>query len=211
MSFVLTPRDQDICRALTQCVRLLTAEQVAAIWWPESIASRTVHRRLAQLARRGCIERHVINAHPLLPTTKPLFAWSPGNDEPNAECIAAATQSRWSLPAEPTAIVVATARTACLMGSTSRSLPPPEHRDHDLRLSAVYVHYRTKHPQLARLWLGEHALSKAGFRVKDPDAFLVDRNRRVLRVIESAGRYGPKQVESFHEHCAEFDLPYELW
>jgi len=64
---------------------------------------------------------------------------------------------------------------------------------------------------LASLWLGEHALSKAGFRVKDPDAFLVDANRRVLKVIESAGRYGPQQVQSFHDHCVEFDLSYELW
>ena len=211
MSIILTPRDQDFFRVLTQCVRVLMTEQAAAIWWPENTASRTVHRRLAQLARHGWIERHVINAHPLLPVVKPLFAWSPGDEEPDAERIAAVTQNRWTLPAEPTEIVVASARTASLLGSTSRSLPPPEHRDHDLRLSAVYVHYRLKHAQLAKLWLGEHALSKAGFRVKDPDAFLMDANRRVLRVIESAGRYGPQQVASFHEHCAEFDLPYELW
>ncbi|MBA3313066.1 MAG: hypothetical protein H0W30_19815 [Gemmatimonadaceae bacterium] len=211
MTIPLTTRDHDICLALTQRVRLLTVPQVAAVWWPETTASRTVHRRLEHLARQGWLERHVVNARPLLPVTKPLAAWAPGKREPDAERIAEATQSRWTLPAEPTEIVVATARTACLLGSTAKSLPPPEHRDHDLRLSAVYVHYRLKHPELASLWLGEHALSKAGFRVKDPDAFLLDAHRRVLRVIESAGRYGPQQVESFHQHCVEFDLPYELW
>jgi hypothetical protein len=44
-----------------------------------------------------------------------------------------------------------------------------------------------------------------------PDAFLVDAAGRVRRVIESAGRYDAAQVESFHEHCVESDLPYELW
>ncbi len=211
MSFVLTARDLDICRALTLRVRILAIKQVADIWWAEKTASRTVHRRMEQLTRQGWLERHVINAHPLLPVTKPLFAWSPEHEEPDAERVAEATQSRWNLPAEPTEIVVATARTACLLGSTAKCLPPPEHRDHDLRLSAVYAHYRLKHFTLASLWLGEHALSKAGFRVKDPDAFLVDANRRVLKVIESAGRYGPQQVQSFHDHCVEFDLSYELW
>ena len=100
---------------------------------------------------------------------------------------------------------------ANLLGSTSCGLPKPEHRDHDLLLAAVYVHYRTQHPKTAALWIGEHVLTKAGYRIKDPDAFLRDEQGRILQVIESAGRYSSAQVESFHEHCAELSLPYELW
>lgn len=210
MTSPLTARDQDICRTLTRRVRLLADEQVAAVWWPGTSA-RVVHRRLEQLVRNGWLERHVINAHPALPVTEPLAAWSPGEAALDAERIAEATRSRWTKPAVPTEVVVATARTACLLGSTAGGLPPTEHRDHDLRLSAVYAHYRRNRPALAGLWLGEHSLSKAGYRVKDPDAFLIDPGGRVLRVIESAGRYDPRQVSSFHEHCVEFDLPYELW
>jgi hypothetical protein len=98
-----------------------------------------------------------------------------------------------------------------LFGSTaggSLSLP---HLDHDLRLASLYVHYRRHFPDWARLWIGEHALPKAGYRIKDPDAFLQDKTGRVLRVIESAGRYSSWQVESFHEHCVENQLSYELW
>ena len=40
---------------------------------------------------------------------------------------------------------------------------------------------------------------------------LVDVAGRMRRVIESAGRYDPEQIETFHEHCFEYDLPYELW
>jgi hypothetical protein len=100
---------------------------------------------------------------------------------------------------------------ASVFGSTAGKLPPVEHRDHDLRLAAVYVHYCMTFPQLAQLWIGEHALPKAGYRIKDPDAFLRDDAGRFVRVIESAGRYGATQLRSFHEHCFEFDLSYELW
>ena len=115
------------------------------------------------------------------------------------------------MAALPTEVWVVSSATAAIFGSTARRLPPPEHYDHDLRLASVYVHYRTMYPRLARQWIGEHALPKAGYRIKDPDAFLRNQNGQVFRVVESAGRYSPAQVESFHEHCAEYDLPYELW
>ena len=141
----------------------------------------------------------------------PLFRWKPGAQEPDAERISRQTQTRWSQPARPMAVYVASPRAACLFGSTARGLPPVEHRNHDLWLASVYVRYRTMYPRLADLWVGEHALPKAGYRVKDPDAFLRDKDGRVLCVIESTGRYSEAQIESFHEHCAEYDLPYELW
>ena len=57
----------------------------------------------------------------------------------------------------------------------------------------------------------EDCLPKAGYRIKDPDAFLVNSAGEVLRVIESAGRYSIAQIESFHDHCVQYGLPYELW
>jgi hypothetical protein len=181
------------------------------IWWPETRNQRTFERRLALLARGGWIEQYIVNAHPLLPVLCPLFTWKPGTDAPDPERIACESRSRWSQAAQPTVVYVASPRTACLFGSTARSLPQPEHRNHDLRLAAVYVHYRVTHPRLAAFWIGEYALPKAGYRTKNPDAFLRDDNGRLLRVIESAARYSTAQVESFHEYCVDCDLPYELW
>ena len=66
-------------------------------------------------------------------------------------------------------------------------------------------------PKLAAQWVGEHSLPKAGHRIKDPDAFLRDPHGNILRVIESTGRYGIQQVQSFHDHCEANSLPYELW
>jgi hypothetical protein len=211
MTLLLTERDLDLVETLALRVRMLTVQHAAAIWWPKARSLRTLRRRLESLAAVGWIELRIVNAHPPLPVTRPLFRWKPGAAEPDTDNIASQLRGRWSQAARPTEVCVASPLAACLLGSTARRLPPPEHRDHDLRLASVYVHYRKALPRLASLWVGEHALPKAGYRIKDPDAFLRDRSGRVFRVIESAGRYSAAQVESFHEHCVEFALPYELW
>ncbi len=206
----LTLRDVCMVEALTRHVRMASLSQLARLGWPT--ASRNVSaRRLAELVKAGWLERFVINAHPPLPVTKPLFAWSPGGEEPDARRVSRDCRDRWSLAAVPTEVFVASPLAASLLASTARRLPPQEHRDHDLRLTSVYIHYHRTAPDLAAMWIGEHVLPKAGYRIKDPDAFLRDEQGRILRVIESAGRYGPQQVESFHEHCRELELPYELW
>ncbi len=108
-------------------------------------------------------------------------------------------------------VCVAAPRTANCFGSTAAGLPKQEHLNHDLRLAAVYAAYRLQRPELAALWIGEHALPKAGYRIKDPDAFLRRGDGQPFRVIESAGRYSTDQVQSFHEHCESHGLAYELW
>ena len=211
MIAALTLIERDLLRTLTRRVRILTLSQIASCWWPAIRRLRGIRQQLRRLEAAGLVEVYCVNAHPLLRVDGPLFAWQPGRNDPDVDHIGEATRLRWTRRAIPTVVCVASPLAANLFGSTARSLPAMEHRDHDLRLADVYVHYRRQHPRLARLWIGEHAFAKAGYRVKDPDAFLIDRQRRVIRVIESAGRYGPQQVESFHEHCVEHDLPYELW
>lgn len=61
------------------------------------------------------------------------------------------------------------------------------------------------------MWHGEDAVVIAERGVKNPDAFLMKVDGQVNRVIESAGRYSLKQLESFHQHCQTAELPYELW
>jgi hypothetical protein len=163
------------------------------------------------LAEADLLERHTVNAQPLPADIRPLCVWRPGQPEPAAQAIAQHTQRRWPGPTIPTEVCVATRRAANLLASTSAGLPRPEQLNHDLLLAVVYVRYRKRHPRLATQWVGEHALGKAGYGIKDPDAFLCDKSGRIQRVIESAGRYCVAQVISFHEHCAEYELPYELW
>lgn len=204
-------RDLDILETLARRVPLMALTQIVRVWWPNSTSPRATRRRLARLVRAGWLGHAWINAHPLLPARKPLAVWRPGEEEPDAERVADLARRRWSKSAEPMSVYFVSARTANWLASSARGLSAPEHRDHDLRLAEVYVRYRLRFPRLAACWLGEHALPKAGYQLKDPDAFLIDAAGQPFRVIESAGRYRPAQVEAFHEHCREFELPYELW
>ena len=211
MTLTLTHRDLDLLDALTLRVRLLTLRQVTELWWPTGENQRCARRRLDALAEAQLVEIHRVNAHPLLPVTSPLFAWQPGDAEPDSEELAEKCQKRWNRPALPMTVCVAAPLAANLMGSTARGVPHRDHRNHDLRLASVYVAYRQQCPQLAALWIGEHGLPKAGYRIRDPDAFIRRDDGKLLRVIESAGRYDVSQVQNFHDHCEANELPYELW
>ena len=211
MTLTLTARDLDVLDVLTLRVRLLTVRQIAELWWPEGQNLRQAQRRMERLAAADLVELHRVNAHPLLPVTTPLFGWMPGVEEPDCDQVAAMCRDRWNKAAVPMTVCVAAPLAANLMGSTAYGVPKREHRNHDLRLAAVYVAYRLQRPKLAAQWVGEHGLPKAGHRIKDPDAFLRDPQGNVLRLIESAGRYGIQQVQSFHDHCEANSLPYELW
>lgn len=207
----ITERDLDLLKTLTLRVPMLTIGQVAQLWWPEARYQRAARQRLALLEKAGWIELHTVNLQRPLTTFRPLFIWKPGVQDPDAERIACESQAHSSQPARPTEVCVASPRAACLFGSTARGLPPLEHRDHDLRLAAVYVHYRHARPRLATLWVGQSARPKAGYRLKDPDVLLRRENGRVVRVVQATGRWNAAHLESFHEYCADADLPYELW
>ncbi len=211
MSLGWTTRDLDIVETLTRRVRLLTVQQVACIWWPSTSHVRIVRRRLRRLTGAGLLHRTIVNIHPLLRLKRPLFSWSPGNGEPDFEEVSTRARTRWGRPGTPAEVYWASPVAANLLGSTAGKFPELSHRDHDLLLSQVYVLYRRDRPAEARQWTGEDALGKAGYRIKDPDAFLMDERKTRLLVIESAGRYSAKQIKSFHQHCVENKLPYELW
>ena len=120
-------------------------------------------------------------------------------------------RARWTSESIATDVFVASRQSANLFGGTSNALPPLEPRDHDLLLADAYAFYREQRPETALRWIGEEFFPKAGFQVKDPDAFLVDGAGRFRCVIESAGRDGTTQVESFHDYCTLHNLPSELW
>jgi len=211
MNATWTTRDLDIVETLTRRVSLLTLDQIARIWWPTAGSARVVRRRLRRIAAGGLVACHLLNVCRLPRLAGPLLSWIPGQPDPDYQAVSHRARCRWTLPASPELILVATPLAANLFGSTARGLPPMEHRDHDLLLAEVYVFYRRSRPRDASMWTGECALSKAGYRIKDPDAFLIDPAGKRHRAIESAGRYGPDRIEEFHLHCFSRELPYELW
>ena len=211
MGLTLTARDLDLLHVLTLCVRLLTVQQVTRLWWPESVSHRAARRRLEWLQDSRLVELHRLMAHPLLPVNEPMFAWQPGDTEPDCERLAEACSARWTRPDVAITACVAAPRAASLFGSTARGLPQRQHLNHDLRLASVFESIRLRDPRMAAMWIGEHGLPKAGHRIKDPDAFLCRNDGLLIRVMESAGRYSAAQIQSFHDHCEVHELPYELW
>ena len=208
---VWTQRDYDILQSLAIRIRMLSVTQATQIWWPQRESLRDSRRCLRRLTAGGLVHRYVINAHPLLAVTAPLTSWKPGQLEPDCHELSLAARRRWNRPTIPLEVFTASKQTANLFGGVAYGLPRLEQRDHDLLLADAFVAYRCNRPSEAEHWVGEDFLPKAGFRIKDPDAFLINDHGQMTHVIESAGRYTPKQINSFHEHCSALDLPYELW
>lgn len=211
---IWTRRDRDIVETLAAKVRMLSLAQVARGWWGGHASPRREERaraRLRVLRRAGLLDEHRVNAHPPPEPRGPVFRWSPGGRDPDAEAVAKRLQDRWTEAARPTTVFVASPLAANLFGCSGGGLPELTHRDHDLLLGEVFVRYLTTEPEAARRWVGEAARPKAGHRVKDPDAFLTDEVGNTLRVVESGGKYDARRVVALHEHCAENHLAYELW
>lgn len=208
---MLTDRDTAILQTLAGCVPMLTVPAVAELFWPTSANHGLARKRLAALRAAGWIERHIVNASPPPPTEVPLFVWKPSAAPPDPLRLAATLRNRFAPPARPIEIIVPTARTACLFGSTARGIPSFDRRRHLLRLAEVYVCHRKGLSQATGHWIGREARTKAGCRQKDPDALLLDGNGNVLWAIQVAGQWGEGEIERFHEYCAQARFPYELW
>ncbi len=207
----LTDRDLDIIETLTCRVPMLTFEQATRLWWPDCTGDRTARRRLEKLVDAKWISWQIVNITPQPTVTEPLFAWAPGVEAPDAEALAEQSQARRRQAARPTNVLAALPSAAAMMGSTARGLPAPQRRDHYVSLASVYVLYRTKNPNLARQWMGEHARPSSGHRQRTVDAVLLGPDAGPIGLIHVAGRWRPTQVERFHEFCQQSNLPYELW
>ncbi len=201
----------DLMETLTCRVRLLSLAHIHQGWAEQFGSSGATVDAIKQLVDAGLIVGDVWNLPASPIGEQPLTAWTPQHMAPDLIQIAEVVQTRWNEPSEPTPVVAATHKAARLFGSSAGGLPPTNHRNHDLLLAGVYVRYRTTEPELVDTWLGEDAVAIAERGIKNPDAFLFDDEGNVIRVIESAGRYSLKQLESFHRHCESAELSYELW
>ena len=210
MSGRWTDIELDIVKSLARGVQMLTALQIGRIWLEQDSSAESVQLMRPLVAAR-LVQQAIVVAHPALHPKRPILTREPGKPDPNYSRISERILGRWNQPSVVTLVYWASPRTANISGCSVAHLRNVTHRDHNLLLSDVYAYYRVVRPCLAVSCIGENSLPKAGYRIKDPDAFLMDEDGSVLRVVESAGCYSARQVESFHDYCAECSLPYELW
>lgn len=207
-----TRRDLDLVECLALRVNLLSLAQIAAGWWPgQGHPIAYAQRRASQLVAGKLLQRYIVPAHPLLDLNEPVFHWSPGQAPPQCEPVSWRLRRRWNLPSERTAVFAASKLAANLFASYAGKRVDSQHATHDLHVGQVYLWYQRAGFGPGLSWLGENAFPKAGFRIKDPDAFLVNSDGDPIRVIEFGGRYDAQRVADFHRHCLERDLSYELW
>jgi hypothetical protein len=205
-----TVHEWSLLRALALQTPCLTREQILRGWRVgENDSTSVADASLARLLNAKLIESCVIEAHPLLPLAKPLFAWKPGDPPPSERRIKSLSEQalqRWELPHVAATVYVASRSAARLFGAFVAALPIKHcETNHQLHLSEVFMCYRKTRPKFADAWLGEAAFPKLGFDVKGmkhPDAFLLDAEGRAQRVVEFVGSYPAEHLERFHEHCA---------
>ena len=211
MSGRWTDIELDVMKSLARCVQMLTALQIGRIWLEQESTAESAQQLMRPLVAAGMVQQALVVGHPALQPKRPIVGWEPGKPDPNYSRISDRIRGRWNQSSVVTQVYWASSRAANIFGCSVPHLRSVTHRDHDLLLSDVYAFYRVSRPGLAASWIGENSLPKAGYRIKDPDAFLIDNDGRVRRIIESAGRYGRDQIETFHQHCVDLQLPYELW
>lgn len=212
---VWTRRDLSIVSALTVRCRLMSLEQIAANWWP--LATGSVHnvtRSLNRLIDAGLLDEFEVDIEMLPQMTKPLASWRPGIvDEAifDPQKISHQLQSRWHGQSQRCRVYAPTALAAHLYGSLTHGLHDPLQATHDVHVAELYLLYRRRDPTLAEHWRGEGCFRKAGFALKDPDAFLVDSAFKPTFAVEFGGKYPAERVAAFDDHCRTHALPYELW
>ncbi|MGE0761465.1 MAG: hypothetical protein AB7O38_30910, partial [Pirellulaceae bacterium] len=195
-----------VLRALTLQVRVATADQVARGWFAAAddplLAAQAC---LAGLEKQQLTTKRLLEAHPMLPLSTPLFSWKPGQPQPTCaelENLAAKLQARWSEPNVAVEVYLAAPRASRLFGAfvDARHLKHCE-VTHDLHLTEAFLGYCASDPRCHQWWWGEAAFPKIGQLIrfaKDPDAFLLDSRGGARRVVEFAGTYDAHHLHRFH-------------
>ena len=208
----LTPRDRALLDALTQRVRALSVGQIARTWFSDTADPvRNAERRLRSLAAGGLVERLVMSARPELVLSRPLLCWAPRQPAPDFGRLAYQLESRWTAPAMPTRLVVASRAAGAWLGGSGGRRPRRSEVSHDLTLAGLYLRRLAEWPEIRELWLSEARLRRLGYGddARLPDAMI--RERDISTAIEVGGTYSAQKLVTFHEFCAGRELRYELW
>lgn len=210
---MLTNRDRLLIDMLVRKTRLATLHQVTVAWWGVSeSAARNARRRIRALCAAGWLDSRTLLARPLLALSEPVCIWRPGNETPNFDRLAWRLQSRWTLPARRVPAMAASRHARRVFGGSGRR---PFRNvcqfTHDLHVSAIYLHYCHRCPEVAAAWRGEDNLPSGWRGQAHPDALLIDDQSRVYRAIEFGGRYAANRLRHFHNDCCRRKLPYEVW
>ena len=209
---IVTDRDLMVLQTLGNPVRCMVHPQIAAAWWPPTLAGyKNAAKRLFHLVRADLLRMQQVLAHPLLPLECPAVTWRPGEPAPAFPALAWRLQNRWTAHPLRRRVYFCAPRAIALLGSRAPGkLKNLCQLTHDLHVAQVYLAYRRWWPELATHWVGEDAYTANPYGEKIPDALLI-KNGIPYRAVEFGGRYPASRLIAFHNDCVCLSLPYEIW
>jgi hypothetical protein len=211
-AMALTPRDHSLLDTLTRRVRVLSLVQIGNTWYlPSPRSVSLARRRLGRLELAGYVEKFRMFARPVIPLVRPVLAWHPGLPEPDYRSLSRQLIRRWTQPAVPTTMVIASRQAGILLGGHGGRRPRASEATHDVCMAGLYLTMVERDPSIRTYWQSEARLRQLGYgdSVFLPDAMIVTGESR--RVIEFGGSYSHGKVARFHQSCADEALPYEIW
>lgn len=200
-------RDLEIASRLSHNYRITTASIEADVY---GIAISTMRKRLKRLAEDRWVCPLTAWCSDVEPIDTPLFAWAPGDPEPNYGAVSYLARSRWDeKPVRKTTVYTASTKMLALFGLPKRPHVKLHQATHDLGCNRMYWFARRTWPHLN--FIGEDLFAPRGHGVGVEDAQLCD-GERIVYVLEHAGAYRMDRVRHLHEHVAvERSLPYFLF
>jgi hypothetical protein len=209
--FMLTERDLEILHVLTKKVPILSVSQVARTWWGEALHPvEAARNRLRALEAQAFVHTISFPVHPEVPLAHPLFAWFPGQPEPDFGALAYRAQARWARPPVFQTFAYATRKAAAHLGGFGGSRPDANHATHDMHLANVFLLKRLHEPASAQSWESEDTVraERSDYDDKLPDAIVTDPAKIA---IDFVGKYPKTKLEAFHRYCERERMGYELW
>lgn len=207
----MTPREEQILRALVNDVRVLSLTQVARCWWTDTRWGRSrAKAAMTALECEGWAQIHAALARPIRELSEPLVTWSPDDESPDVWKLSRKLHLRAMQPASMVSFVFASAQSVALFGRGHAPSVKLTQMTHDLHVSEVYLWYRT-HGLPARGWLSEDRLPRDWPLRERPDAVLADDDGTIRRAVEYGGDYPPSRLQELHAGLAAMKLEYEIW
>ncbi len=136
-------REKEILAALTNCVRVMTLDQVARIWWSEKRwGISRAKKSLRELADAGWVIFCDVTSRPIYRLERPLFSWQPADSEPAFSELSQQLHQRAMVSAEIVSVVYATGQSNSLFGAGTLPKVKLTQMTHDLHVAEIYLAYR---------------------------------------------------------------------
>ena len=197
---VITEDDLGVLRIATYSVTQFDATFAAAIL---NVSSKAATRRLERLVDRRLLVRRNVLASPSPDVSTPLCLCRPGEELPSPGKISYQARTRWArIPVQVMRVYYASSTARALFGLEPVKPPLPIQATHDLGLSAVFLHYRSRWPRLvSHGWMIEGTYSKHRGKFEKVEDALIQRNGKVLLMVDFAGAYRPERVAELIKHA----------